>query len=99
MDQTILVVELTVSGETDILVFHFPEEETLSVNLNSSESQSDFKKVFSKLLQLILDGEVVLNFEKAEGYSKNLYIDVCKEYIEALNQELVQVRKSIIENI
>lgn len=99
MDRMIIVVELTVSGETDILMFHFSEEEKLTVNLNSSESQSDFKIVFSKLLEMMLDSDVLLSFKKTEGYSKDLYIDVCKEYVEDLNRELAEVRKSLIDSL
>lgn len=31
----------------------------------------------------------------AEGYGKGLYKDVCKEYIDALNRELIQVKDNL----
>ena len=30
-----------------------------------------------------------------EGYGKDLYKDVCKEYIDDLNRELTQVKESV----
>ena len=45
MNPRVIDVELTVSGEADILLFHFDSEapEKYSVNLNSSSSQTELK--------------------------------------------------------
>ncbi len=87
-------VELSVIGETDVLIF-FPDEEKfpdgIIVNLNSPEGQNDLKKVFSELLKKIEISEIELQFEIAEGYSKGLYKDVSAEYIQSLNVELSTV--------
>ena len=91
-------VELTVAGETDVLIFHFDSDakpEGIPVNLNSSESQQDLKIVFTELLVMLQTKDIELELEISNGYSKGLYKDVCSEYIKDLNTELKQVRQRI----
>ena len=91
-------VELTVQGETDVLVFHLNSEteiKELSVNLNSNESQRDLKIAFTELLTLLQTTDIELVFEISDGYSKGLYKDVCREYINDLNKEIKQVKQRI----
>lgn len=101
MSQRVIDVTLTVSAEVDVLVFGLSDEEPdgYMVNLNSAVSQNEFKKVFSKLLQLLLEEDIVLKLVIAEGYGKGLYKDVCKEYIDDLNRELAQVKESLKKEI
>lgn len=93
----IINVELTVNGEEDILVFHIDEEKPLEyyINLNSATNQLEIKKVFSKLLEVLLNDNIELKFMVSEGYSKGLYKDVCKEYVENLQKEIENVKESI----
>lgn len=101
MNQRTIDVVLTVSGEIDVLVFCLDEEQpdAYTVNLNSTTSQNELKEVFAKLLQLLLSEDISLKLIIAEGYSKGLYKDVCKEYIEDLNRELVKVKESIKQEL
>lgn len=97
MSQRVIDVILTVSADVDVLVFSLDDNQPddYVVNLNSSASQNELKKVFSKLLQLLLEEDIVLKLVIAEGYGKGLYKDVCKEYIDALNRELIQVKDNL----
>lgn len=84
-------------SDVDVLIFGLDEEqpEAYVVNLNSATSQNELKEVFSKLLELLLTEDILLQLSVAPGYSKGLYKDVCKEYIEDLNRELVQVKANM----
>ena len=101
MSQRIINVELTLSGETDMLVFHIDNgnSEKYSVNLNSHTSQTELKLVFSKLLEILIQDDVELALTIADGYSKGLYKDVCTEYISDLNREITQVKETIIREL
>jgi len=90
-------VVLTNIDENDVLIFQLDNDnfEKYSVNLNSSTSQMQLKEVFAKLLELLIEIDIELELKIAEGYSKGLYKDVCKEYIGDLNRELTQVKLHI----
>lgn len=93
-------VELTIIGDADVLVFHLDSEKIpdgLTVNLNNASSQSDLKAVFSKLLETMIESEILLELIIAAGYSKGLYKDVCMEYIQDLNREIKQVYTKLHE--
>lgn len=94
-------VELTVLGETDVLIFCLDDEqpEKYVVNLNSSSSQSEIKEVFSRLLEILITDDIILKLKFSEGYSKVLYKDVSTEYINDLNREILQVKESISKAI
>ena len=98
MNPRVIDVELTVSGEADILLFHFDSEapEKYSVNLNSSSSQTELKEIFSKLLELLIDEDLKLELKIADGYTKGLYKDVC---ISDLNREILQVKTRITREL
>lgn len=97
----VIDVELTVSGDIDVLRFLIDPEspEQYSINLNDDSSQTELKKVFAKLLELLLKDDIELKFIVAEGYSRGLYIDVCKEYIADLNKELLEVKEQLKQSL
>lgn len=101
MSPRVIDVELTVLGETDVLVFHIDNEapEKYSINLNSSTNQAEIKAVFSKLLELLINNDLELKLIIARGYTKGLYKDVCTEYINDLNRELLQVKLRIANEL
>ena len=101
MNQKQIEVLLTVVGESDVLNFMLDQEkpDEYVVNLNSDTSQSELKKVFSKLLALIIENDVELVLKIAEGYSKVLYIDVCTVYIDDLNREISSVAESVRKDV
>lgn len=97
MSQKVIDVKLTAMSDADVLIFGLDEErpEAYTVNLNSATSQNELKEVFSKLLELLLAEDILLQLSVAPGYSKTLYNDVCREYIEDLNRELLQVKANM----
>lgn len=101
MNQNQIEVLLTVVGESDVLNFILDQEkpDEYVVNLNSDTSQSELKKVFSKLLELIIENDVKLVLKIAEGYSKVLYMDVCTVYIDDLNHEISSVAESVRKDV
>ena len=101
MNQKQIEVLLTVVGESDVLNFRLDQEkpDEYVVNLNSDTSQSELKKVFSKLLELIIENDVKLVLKIAEGYSKVLYMDVCTVYIDDLNREISSVAESVRKDV
>lgn len=90
-------VFLTVVGDTDTLQFVFDKEteECYFINLNSDSNQDKIKDIFTKLLSLLSNDDVVLNYKVENGYSKVLFKEVCEEYIKDLNQELKSVREEL----
>ena len=101
MNQKVIEVQLTVLSDADVLIFRLDEDqpEKYVVNLNSANSQSELKNVFSMLLQMLIDDEILLQYIIAPGYSRGLYKDVCKEYIDDLNRELSLIRANIDKEI
>ena len=85
------VILLAADEETDLLRFEF-EENPLDVNLNSPLCQNELKAVFVRLLQMIIENDVYLEFKHADDYGRGLYIEVCEEYVRDLNRELASLR-------
>ena len=100
MSQTIDVL-LTATGDADTLVFDLDKEnpDKYLINLNGDSNQDDIKEVFFLFFQLLVDDDVTLNYIVSDGYSKKLFIEVCQEYVEELNKELVSVREEIKKSI
>ena len=88
------VVLLALDEETDILRFKF-ENNPMDVNLNSPFCQNELKVVFVRLLQMLIENDVCLEFSHAEDYSRGMYIEVCEEYVNDLNRELESVKEKI----
>ena len=101
MNQKVIEVKLAVLSSADVLIFGLDEEkpEEYVVDLNSANSQNELKKVFSSLLQMLLDEDIFLQYIVAPGYGKGLYKEVCKEYIDDLNRELSQVKTNMEKEI
>lgn len=101
MNQIMIKVMLTVLGEEDVLIFYLDDEhlEEYVIKLNSATNQADIKKVFSKILQLVLENDIALDYSVAEGYTKGLYKEVCKEYIEDLQNEINNAREQILQEL
>lgn len=78
-------------NDVDYLCFEISDECKISVNLNSSESQKELKKVFSNLLSILINNDIDIVFKKSDDYARHMYIDVCEEYIKDLNRELSSV--------
>lgn len=96
MSQTINV-ELTVHGDTEVLVFKLDNEtpDKYVINLTSESDQEKLKEVFTKLLEIVSVDDVSLVLSFADGFSNELYKEVSVEYINALNSEIAIVREEL----
>lgn len=77
----------------DVLEFKF--DESAKMYMDSDTCQADMKSIFSKLIKLSINYDVTLKLTVDKNYSRRLYIDVCEEYIESLQEELDSVRNTI----
>ena len=99
MNRKVIEVVLLAAGEeTDLLRFKF-EDNPLDVNLNSSVCQNELKAVFVRLLQMLIENDVYLEFNHADDYGRGMYIEVCEEYIRDLNRELASAKEKIHKEI
>ena len=96
MSREIIEVLLHDDNGTDTLLFEIPGVKAgIPVNLNAASGQSDLKKVFEKLIKKLNVNDIELKLKIDEQYKKNLYIEVCNEYISDLNKEIKEVRTEI----
>lgn len=79
----------------DQLIFEFETKKI--IDLNSDSSQNQIQSVFASVFNLLTLGEVELTLEICEGYSKALYIEVCKEFITEINREITSTSRKIHE--
>lgn len=88
------IVTLMEQNGCDVLKFKINDQEIIDININSKD-QTELRKLFYSIIQecMRMPFEFELNVE--DGYKKNLYIEVSREYIKQLNGEL----KKIIEEI
>lgn len=96
--KAIEVVLLAADEETDLLRFKF-EDNPLDVNLNSPVCQNELKAVFVRLLQMLIENDVYLEFNHADDYGRGMYIEVCEEYIKDLNRELASAKEKIYKEM
>ncbi|MEE1126545.1 MAG: hypothetical protein U0L18_11560 [Acutalibacteraceae bacterium] len=101
MSQITINVQLTTQGEEDVLLFLLDDNnpEMYALNLNSDNNQVEIKKIFSKILELLINDDILLDFSIAEGYSKGLYKDVCSEYVAELQKEISSVKESLLREM
>ena len=102
MNPEVINVELVKKEEKDVLVFRLcPEDypDGISVDLNSEQGQNDLKNIFSALLEEMVKTKITLHLTIEEGYSSNLFVDVCTDYISSLNKEIDQVYESMKEEL
>ena len=92
--EVIEVVLISDIPEKDSLVFQI-DEQKMSVNLNSQDCQTSLKNVFAELLKKLVKNDVQLELRISEGYSRQMYIEVCQEYIKDLNRELSECKAEL----
>ena len=94
-------VELKLIDDEDVLVFYLTDKRSddCSIKLNSPTAQQEIKKVFSALLKLLVENEIELNFIVCDDYTRGLYKDVCREYVNELQKEIKNVKTSILKVI
>lgn len=96
MNRKVISVELSASKtDSDILRFHFDDDNISDIDLNSPNCQNDIKEVFLKLLKLVIQYDVSLELTILDGYTRVLYKEVCTEYIKDISRELSDVTNVI----
>ena len=86
MNQKIINVNLiSEDSESDVLRFEV-DDTKIDVNLNDENCQNTLKRVFTILLEQMIDNDIKLNFSVTAEYTRQMYIEVCKEYIDDLNR-------------
>ena len=85
-----------VAGEDDSfsLVFTF-DSVSLNVLLTSKESSQDLKRVYEKLLTLLLTDGIIVELDEKNS-AQGMFYEVSKEYIQSLNNDLAAVRQEIV---
>ncbi len=73
------------------------EPEPIDVVLTEDGGTNDLKTLFTRLLQELFNDDVEIYFVQTDGYKTRIYEDVCMEYVDVLNQELVTARQAILE--
>lgn len=81
--------------EVSYLVFKIDENEFM-INLNSSD-QSNLKDLFYKIINKLFIEKVEFKLEQEDGYNEVLYIDIAKDYIKKLNDEIENVYNNMPE--
>lgn len=83
--------------EVNYLVFNIDENEFM-INLNSSD-QSNLKDLFYKIINKLFIEKVEFKLEQEDGYNEVLYIDIAKDYIKKLNDEIENVYNNMPEEL
>ena len=65
------------------------------VNLNSAECQNALKSTFSAPLKKIIVSNLKLELTASPDYSRQMYREVCEEYIKDLNRELDEIKDEL----
>ena len=64
------------------------EDSIIDIDLDSSTCQTEIKNLFSEILMLAVNEDISFNFSTEEGFPRELYKDVCEEYIKDITREL-----------
>lgn len=94
MTQEAINVKLMEKEGKDVLLFEIKDEEHpngITVNLNAEEGKNDFIILFSCILKILLDKPIKFNLVVDDLYTKGLFKDVSKDYIDSLNDEIEKV--------
>ena len=85
-----IIVNLKNEQENDYLIFNF--ENPIRLNLNTC-SNENLKQVFCEVLKMIVDGNrKKFKLDIDQGYTKELFKDVFKEYIKIINEEIDKIK-------
>jgi hypothetical protein len=103
MSQEVIKVTLSQQAESDVLTFDIKEKTSdpeYIVDLSdATKSQAQLKRVFSRLLTLLVDNGITLELVIDEGFARALQKEVCEEYIKSLNTELLSVKEVMTEQL
>lgn len=95
--RTIDVILTTLGEDRDVLRFIITEDSAIDIDLDSSVCQTEIKRLFSEILKLAVNEDIDFRFSTEDNFPRELYKDVCKEYIKDITRELqtstVAIRK------
>ena len=86
--RTIEVLLTTLGEDRDVLRFNITEDTAIDIDLDSSTCQTDIKKLFSEILMIAVYEDISFKFVIEDGFPRELYKDVCEEYIKDITKEL-----------
>lgn len=86
--RTIDVILTTLGNDRDVLRFHITENSTIDIDLDSSTCQTEIKRLFSEILKQAINEDIAFKFSVEDGFPRELYKDVCEEYIRDISREL-----------
>lgn len=92
-----LKVLLRKEEDRDILEFLISDDETVIINLNSEDSQAEFKSAFLIILKQLQFGNIKFQLDVQDGYDNQLIKEVCEDYIIDLNNEIKEVYEDMIK--
>lgn len=90
-------VELKKMGENNYLSFNIDGKQ-LNIDLNSDE-QSNLRNLFYEIIKKLFTEKVEFVLQVQEDYKENLYVDIAKDYIKKLNDEIEKVYNNIPEEL
>lgn len=90
-------VSLEKINEKDCLKFIMEKEEFI-IDLNSDE-QSKLREFFYKTLEILFCEKIEFELVIVDGYNELLFIDIAKDYIKKLNEEISNIYNSIPEEL
>lgn len=79
-------------------VLEFQLEDKLLIDINNKD-QSGLRKIFYKIIKKAIEEPFTFELQIADNYTKALYIDVSKEYINQLNAEIKKIIESVPDNL
>lgn len=90
-------VELKKMDEKNYLAFNIDGKQ-LNIDLNSEE-QSNLRNLFYEIIKKLFTEKVEFELQVQEDYKEVLYIDIAKDYIKKLNDEIEKVYNNIPEEL
>lgn len=85
--------------DTDYLVISFPDvygKTDMEINLNDSATcQDELRSLFAQLVEILIDNEISISFEKNENYPRDLIESAIELYVNDLKREVISVRQQI----
>ena len=95
MNLETIIVELKSKSENDDILCFIIDNKCYEINLNDASCQNSLKMVFSKLLDKTIDNDVEFDFRVEDGFTREMYIEICDEYLKDLERELSEVKEKI----
>lgn len=93
-DKSIVATLRKING-FDYLSFKISDAKVIDINLNSDD-QSQLKELFFEIINDLFNDNISLSLEYEVGYDQsNIFSDVAKEYLIALNEEIKTVKQTL----